>query len=91
VLESDLPASLDTCWHSAHSDHNYSTVPQHQYFVHYCSSVVAAMQSEEIGTWGAESVAEEFEILDLQLALLVVHSAAQDGTQVLVMMNQYRI
>jgi hypothetical protein len=49
------------------------------------------MQSEEIGTWGAESVAEEFKILDLQLALLVVHSAAQDGTQVLVMMNQYRI
>jgi hypothetical protein len=27
--------------------------------------VVAAVQSEEIGSWGAESVAEEFEILDL--------------------------
>jgi hypothetical protein len=66
-------------------------VPQHQYFVHYYSSVVAAMQSEEIGSWGAKSVAEEFEILDLQLALLAVHSAAQDGTQVLVMMNQHGI
>jgi hypothetical protein len=52
---------------------------------------VAAVQSEEIGTWGAKSVAEEIEILDLQLALLVVHSAAQDGTQVLVMMNQHGI
>jgi hypothetical protein len=61
-------------------------VPQHQYFVHYCSSMVAAVQSEEIGSWGAEPVAE-FEILDLQLAILVVHSTAQDGTQVLVMMN----
>jgi hypothetical protein len=66
-------------------------VPQHQYFVHYCSSTVAAVQSEEIGSWGAEFVAEEFEILDLQLALLAVHSAAQDGTQGLVMMNQHRI
>jgi hypothetical protein len=42
--------------------------------------VVAAVQSEEIGSWGTESVTEEFEILDLQLALLVVHSAAQDRT-----------
>ena len=50
---------------------------------------MTAVQSEEIGTWGAESVAEEFEILDLQLAVLVVHSAAQDGTQVLMMMNQH--
>jgi hypothetical protein len=66
-------------------------VPQHQYFVHYCSSAVAVVQIEEIGSWGAESVTEEFEILDLQLALLVVHSAAQDGTQVLVMMNQHGI
>jgi hypothetical protein len=66
-------------------------VPQHQYFVHYCFSVVAAMQSEEIGSWGAESVAEEFEIHELQLALLVVHSTAQYGTQVLVMMNQHGI
>jgi hypothetical protein len=40
---------------------------------------------------GAESVAEEFEILDLQLALLAVRSAAEDGTQVLVMMNPHRI
>jgi hypothetical protein len=38
---------------------------------------VAAVQSEEIESWGDESVAEEFEILDLQLALLVVHSADQ--------------
>jgi hypothetical protein len=75
VLESDLLASLDTYWRSAHSDHNCSTVPQHQYFVHYCFSTVAAVQSEEIASWGAESVAEEIEILDLQLALLAVHSA----------------
>jgi hypothetical protein len=53
--------------------------------------VVAAVQSKEVGSWGAESVAEEFEILDLQLALLAVHSAAQDGTHVLVLMNQHRI
>jgi hypothetical protein len=66
-------------------------VLQHQYFVHYCSSAVATVQIEEIGSWGAESVTEEFEILDLQLALLVVHSTAQDGTQVLVMMNQHGI
>jgi hypothetical protein len=49
------------------------------------------MQSDEIGSWGTESVAEEFEILDLQLALLAVHSAAQDRIHVLVMMNQYEI
>jgi hypothetical protein len=36
---------------------------------------VVAVQSEEIGNWGAESVTEEFEILDLQLALLAVHIA----------------
>jgi hypothetical protein len=59
--------------------------------VHYCFSEVAAVQSEEIGNWGAESVAEKFEILDLQLALLAVHSAAQVGKQVHVMMNQHRI
>jgi hypothetical protein len=52
---------------------------------------VAAVQSEEIGNWGAKSVAEEFEILDLQLALLVVYSAAQVEKQVLVMMNQHGI
>jgi hypothetical protein len=50
---------------------------------------VVAVQNEEIGSWGAKSVAEAFEILGLQLALLAVHSAAQDGTQVLVMMNQH--
>jgi hypothetical protein len=66
-------------------------VPQHQYFVHYCSSVVAAVQSEEIGSWSAESIVEEFEILDLQLALLAIHSADQVGKQVLVMMNQHGI
>jgi hypothetical protein len=59
--------------------------------MHYCSSAVAVVQSEEIGSWGVESVAEEFEILNLQLALLAVHSAAQDGTQVLAMMNQHGI
>jgi hypothetical protein len=50
---------------------------------------VAAVRNEEIGSWGAESVIEAFEILDPQVALLVVHSAAQDGTQVLMMMNQH--
>jgi hypothetical protein len=64
-------------------------VPQHQYFVHYCSSVMAAVQIKEIGSWGTESIAGEFKILGPQLALLAVHSAAQDGTQVLVMMNQH--
>jgi hypothetical protein len=38
---------------------------------------VAVVQSEEIGSWGAESVAEEFEIVDLQLALLAIHFADQ--------------
>jgi hypothetical protein len=51
-------------------------VPLHQCFVHYCSSAVAAVQIEEIGSWGAESVTEVFEILGSQLALLVVDSAA---------------
>jgi hypothetical protein len=51
--------------------------------------MAAAVQNEEIGSWGAESVAEAYEILGPQLALLVVHSAAQDGAQVLVMMNQH--
>ena len=59
--------------------------------MHYYSSAVAVLQNEEIGCWGAESVVEEFEILDLQLALLAVHSAAQDGTHVLMMMNQHGI
>jgi hypothetical protein len=41
----------------------------------HCSSFeVAVVQSEEIESWGAESVAEEFEIPDLQLALWAVHS-----------------
>jgi hypothetical protein len=39
-------------------------VPQHQYFAHYCSSAVAAVQNEKTGSWGVESVVEEFEILD---------------------------
>jgi hypothetical protein len=64
-------------------------VPQHQCFAHYCSSAVAAVQNKEIESWGAESDVEAFEILGPQLALLVVHSAAQDGTQVLVTMNQH--
>jgi hypothetical protein len=59
--------------------------------VHYCSSEAAAVQIKEIGSWGAESVGEEIEILDLQLALLAVHSTAQDGKQVLVIMKQHRI
>jgi hypothetical protein len=50
---------------------------------------VAAVRNKEIGSWGAESVIEAFEILGPQLALLAVHSAAQDGTQVLMMMNQH--
>ena len=62
-------------------------VPQHQCFAHYCSSTVAAVRNEETGSWGAESNVEAFEILGLQLALLAVHSTAQDGTQVLVMMK----
>jgi hypothetical protein len=49
------------------------------------------VQSEEIGSWDAKSIAEEFEILDLQLALLAVHSIDQVGKQVLVTMNQYGI
>jgi hypothetical protein len=52
---------------------------------------MVAVQSEEIGCWAAESIIEEFEILVLQIALLAVHSAAQDGTQSLVMMNQHGI
>jgi hypothetical protein len=64
-------------------------VPQHQCFLHYCSSAVVVVQIEEIGSWGAEYVAEAFEILEPQLALLVVHSATKDGAQVLVMMNQH--
>jgi hypothetical protein len=64
-------------------------VPQHQCFVHYCSSAVAAVRNEETGSWGAKSDVEAFEILGPQLALLAVNSTAQDGTQVLVTMNQH--
>jgi hypothetical protein len=64
-------------------------VPQHQCFVHYCSSAVKAVQNEETGSWGAEFIVAAFEILGLQLAFLVVHSAAQGGIQVLVMKNQH--
>jgi hypothetical protein len=66
-------------------------VPQHQNYVHCCSFEVAAVQSEEIGCWGAESFIEEFEIPDLQLALWAIHSADQVRKQVLVMMNQHKI
>jgi hypothetical protein len=64
-------------------------VPQHQCFVHYCSSAAATVQNEEIGSWGIESVAEAFEIYGPQLALLAIHSATQDEAQVLMMMNQH--
>jgi hypothetical protein len=47
------------------------------------------VRNEETGSWGAESVVAMFEILGPQLALLAVHSAAQDGTHVLMMMNQH--
>jgi hypothetical protein len=52
-------------------------VPQHQNSVHCCSFEVAVVQSEKIGSWEAESVVEEFEIPDLQLALWTIHSADQ--------------
>jgi hypothetical protein len=52
---------------------------------------MAAVRSEEIGSWGAESVAEEIEIPDLQLTLWAVHSADQFRKQVLVMMNEHGI
>jgi hypothetical protein len=52
---------------------------------------MGTVQSEEIRSWGAESVTEEFEIPDLQLTLWVVHSADQVRKQVLVMMNQHGI
>jgi hypothetical protein len=32
--------------------------------MHCCSFVVAAVQSEESGSWGAESAVGQFEILD---------------------------
>jgi hypothetical protein len=51
--------------------------------------MVAVVRNEEIESWGTESIVEAFEILGPQLALLVVHSAAQDRTHVLVMMNQH--
>jgi hypothetical protein len=66
-------------------------VPQLQNYVHCCSFEVAAVQSEEIGSWGTESVIEEFEIPDPQLALWVVHTDDQVGKQVLMMMNQHRM
>jgi hypothetical protein len=50
-------------------------VPQHQNSTHCCSFEVAVVQSEVIGSWGAESFVEEFEIPDLQLALWAVHFA----------------
>jgi hypothetical protein len=62
-----LPASLDTYWHSAYADNNFNMVPPHQDSVHYCSFVVAVVQSEETESWGAEFVAAESEISALQL------------------------
>jgi hypothetical protein len=62
-------------------------VPQHQCFADCCSSAVAAVRNEEIESWGAESDVEAFEILGPQFALWAMHSAAQDGIQVLVTMN----
>jgi hypothetical protein len=70
-LEFDLPASLDTYWHNAHSDHNCSMVPQHQDYVHCCSFAVAVVQSEETESWGAESDIEESGIPALQLASFI--------------------
>jgi hypothetical protein len=49
------------------------------------------VQSEKIGSWGVESVTEEFEITDLQLVLWAIYFADQVRKQVLVMMNQDRI
>jgi hypothetical protein len=49
------------------------------------------VESEEIRSWGAESVVEEFEIPDPHLAHWAVHSTDQVRKQVLVMMNQHRI
>jgi hypothetical protein len=63
-LESNLPASWDTDYYSAQSDHNYSIVPQHQNLVHYYFFMVAVVQSEKSGSWGVESVTGKFEILD---------------------------
>jgi hypothetical protein len=48
--------------------------------------VVAAVPSEESGSWGVESVAEEFEIPVLQLASFAV---GQDGKQVLEKKNHH--
>jgi hypothetical protein len=39
-------------------------VPQHQNYVHYYFFAVAAVQSEKSRSYGVESVAGEFEILD---------------------------
>jgi hypothetical protein len=71
-----LPASLDTYWHSAHLEQNYNMVPQHPKSMHCCFFAVAAVQSEETESWGAESDAEESGIPTLQLASFV---AEQDG------------
>jgi hypothetical protein len=57
--------------------------------VHYCSSAVAVVQIEEIGSWSTEFIIEAFEILGPRVALLAVQSVAQDGAQVIVMMNQH--
>jgi hypothetical protein len=85
-LESDLPAFLDTYWHSVHFDHNYSMAP-HKNYVHCCSFVVAVVQSEETESWSAKSVAVEFEIPTLELASF---AANQDGRQVLEKKNHHK-
>jgi hypothetical protein len=50
---------------------------------------VAVVQIEEIGSWSTEFIIEAFEILGPRVALLAVQSVAQDGAQVIVMMNQH--
>jgi hypothetical protein len=47
--------------------------------MHYCFLAVVAMQSEKFGSWGIESVAGEFEILDQWLAFWAVQSADLGG------------
>jgi hypothetical protein len=57
--------------------------------MHCCSFVVAAMQSEESGSWGTEFATEEFETPVLQLASFVARSVDNDGRWVLAMKNQH--
>jgi hypothetical protein len=57
---------------SAHFDHNCSIVPQYQNSMDCCSFEVAAVQSKETKSWGAESVTAGFEIPALPLASFAV-------------------